>query len=119
MLQYIMIVDTSKLVRSITRNILEDFGYTVVVEAGSGEEAIHKYNLFKPDIIIMNLVMAQMNTLETIEKILNLDSEARIIICSSCQEEKEIYKAIKAGAKDFLAKPFNIDNFNEILNKLV
>lgn len=118
MLQYVLVVDCSKLVRKIIVDNLEDFGYKVVGEAANGEEAISKYNLLKPDLVIMNLVMPQMNAFEVIQKIVDLDNEAKIIICSSCQEKKEIYQAIKAGAKDFLLKPFNVDYFNQVVEKL-
>lgn len=119
MIRYILVVDTSKLVRKIIIDSLEDFGCTVVGEAGSGEEALTQYKLLKPDLVIMNLVLPNISGVEIIEKILNIDPASRIIICSSCQERQTIYHAIKTGAKDFMLKPFNIEKFKEIAAKLV
>jgi len=118
LLRYILVVDPSKLVRRIMIDSLEDLGYTVVGEAKDGEEAFAQYRLLKPDLMIMNLVMSNMSAIELIERVYNLDAEAKIIVCSSCQKDSDLYRAIKAGAKDFLLKPFNVEHFNELVSKL-
>jgi len=118
MVRYILVVDTSKLIRKIVVDILEDFGYTVVGEAERGEEALAQYKLLKPDLVIMNLVLPDMLGTEVIERLHNMDPEVRIVVCSSCQEKQIIYQAIKSGAKDFLIKPFNIDKFKEVASKM-
>lgn len=97
---------------------LEDFGYTVVGEADTGEEALTQYKVLKPDLVIMNLLLPDISGIELIQRIHNIDSEAKVIICSSCQEKQIIYQAIKAGAADFLIKPFNIEKFKQLIAKL-
>jgi len=119
MIRYVLVVDTSKFVRKVIVDTLEDCGYTVVGKAESGEEALAQYRLLKPDLIIINLVLPDMPGVEVVETIHNMDPAAKIIICSSCQQKQIIYQAIKAGAKDFLVKPFNIDKFREITTKIV
>lgn len=118
LLRYILVVDPSKLVRRIMIDNLEDFGYTVVGEATDGIEAYSQYRLLKPDLMIMNLILPNMSAIDLIEKIHNLDPAAKVIICSSCPKKSDICQAIKAGAKDFLLKPFKVEAFNEIVNKL-
>lgn len=118
MIRYILVVDTSKLIRRIMVDALEDFGYTVVGEADSGKEALAQYKLLKPDLVIMNLVLPDISGVELIQRIHNIDSQAKVIVCSSCQEKQIIYQAIQAGAADFLIKPFNIEKFKELVIKL-
>lgn len=118
MIRYILVVDTSKLIRKITVDALENFGYTVVGQADSGEEALTQYKLLKPDLVIMNLILPNMSGIELIQRIYNIDSHAKVIVCSSCQEKQVVYQAIKAGAEDFLVKPFKVEKFKEIATKL-
>ena len=78
----------------------------VIEEAKDGKEALEKYIELKPDLVIMDLIMPECDGIQATEEILKYDPEAKIIIASATAVELEVIKALKAGAKDFIAKPY-------------
>ena len=102
----ILIVDDSALTRRSLRNILEGAGCEVV-EAEDGLAAIERYFLEKPDVVLLDLVMRGMYGLEVLEKLRQLDANARIIVVSADIQSSSHDLAVQAGAKCFINKPFD------------
>ncbi|KZE47953.1 two-component system response regulator [Brevibacillus parabrevis] len=105
----IMIVDDTAFTRAMLRNILESLGLEVTVEADSGEDAVHKYWLYRPELVFMDISMPGMNGIRASHKIMDMDKDAKIIICSAVVRRDTVIKAIQAGARDFIAKPLQLD----------
>ncbi len=105
----ILIVDDASFMRKILRNLLEEHNYEVIAEASNGEEALRQYEIHRPDLVMMDITMPVMDGLEATERILELDSSAKIIVCSAMGQKQMILKVITAGAKDFIVKPFQAD----------
>lgn len=105
----IMIVDDTAFTRLVLRNIFESLGIHVVAEADSGEEAVRNYSLYKPSLVMMDITMPGMNGLTASRKIMDLDKDAKIIICSAVSRPDTVMKAIQAGARDFIAKPLQFE----------
>lgn len=105
----IMIVDDTAFTRAMLRNILESLGLEVTVEADSGEDAVHKYGLYWPELVFMDISMPGMNGIRASHKIMDMDKDAKIIICSAVVRRDTVIKAIQAGARDFIAKPLQLD----------
>ncbi|MGZ0050953.1 response regulator [Brevibacillus gelatini] len=101
----IMIVDDTAFARAMLREIVESLGLEVTVEADSGEEAVKKYGLYKPKLVLMDISMPGMNGISASRKIVEMDMEAKIIICSAVVRRDTVIKAVQAGACDFIAKP--------------
>lgn len=101
----VLIVDDLKLSRVIIKNIIEKYGYIVIGEANNGQEALLAYEKLNPDIVIMDIVMPIMDGIDATMKIMEMDRNAKIIICSANSCPSIIVKSIKAGAKDFIYKP--------------
>ena len=102
----ILIADDLSFMRMIQKEILTAHGYQVVGEASDGREAVDKYRTLKPDLVILDITMPNMNGLEAMRKILSINPKARIIMCSALGQQNLIVDAIKAGVKDFIVKPF-------------
>jgi two-component system chemotaxis response regulator CheY len=102
----ILIVDDAEFMRMTIRNILEPKGYDVVSEAESIEEALKKYQQFKPDLVTMDIVILGGNGIKAVKKILRFDSLAKILMISALGQQELIIDAIHAGAKGFVIKPF-------------
>jgi len=102
----ILIVDDSAMTRRGLRNILEGAGCEVV-EAEDGLAAIERYFLEKPDVVFLDLVMRGMYGLEVLEKLRQLDANARIIVVSADIQSSSHELAVQAGAKSFINKPFD------------
>ncbi len=103
----ILIVDDAMFLRAALKNILEKNGYEVVGEASDGHEAIEKYKELSPDLVTMDITMPGKNGIDATREIIEFDPNAKIIMCSAMGRSDFITEAIKAGAKDFITKPFD------------
>jgi two-component system chemotaxis response regulator CheY len=113
----ILIADDLSFMRMIQREILTARGYQVVGEASDGREAVDKYQTLKPDLVILDITMPNMNGLEAMRKILSINPKARIIMCSALGQQNLIVDAIKAGVKDFIVKPFKAERILSAIAK--
>ncbi len=113
----ILLADDLSFMRMIQKEILSQRGYTVIGEASDGIEAVQKYAELRPDVVVLDITMPNMNGLEAMKKILKIDPEARIIICSALGQQKLIVEAIQAGVKDFIVKPFKPERMFSAIEK--
>ncbi|WP_018133043.1 response regulator [Effusibacillus pohliae] len=114
----ILIVDDAAFMRMMLKNILAQHGHEVIGEAVTGKEAVEKYQLLRPDLVTMDITMPDMDGIEAVEKIRQLDPDAKIIMCSAVGQEVLVRKAISLGAKDFVVKPFEADRVVSAINQL-
>lgn len=102
----VLIVDDSALTRRSLRQILESAGCEVV-EAENGLDALERYFLDKPDVVLLDLVMKGMYGLDVLQKIRELDPNARIVVVSADIQTSSQDLAGEAGAAAFINKPFD------------
>lgn len=102
----IMIVDDAAFMRKRIRNILLKEGYEVVAESTNGKEAVDHYKQHKPDLVTMDITMPEMDGITALQEIKNIDPAALVIMVTAMGQQSMVIKAIKAGAKDFIVKPF-------------
>lgn len=102
----VLIVDDSSLTRRSLRQILETVGCSVV-EAEDGLSALEHYYLEKPDVVLLDLVMRGMYGLDVLQKLRELDADARIVVVSADIQSSSQELAEQAGAKGFINKPFD------------
>jgi NarL family two-component system response regulator LiaR len=101
----LLIVDDQGIVRKGIRALLvEVAGMKVIGEAGDGLEAIKQADTLKPDVILMDLVMPNMDGIEAIRHIVARQSKARILALTSFATDDKVFPAIKAGALGYLLK---------------
>lgn len=105
----IMIVDDAAFMRMMLKNILTKGGYEICEEAQDGLQAVEKYQENKPDLVIMDITMPNLDGLGALKQIKALDKSAKIIMCSAMGQEAMVVDAIKEGAMDFIVKPFQGD----------
>ena len=111
----VLVVDDAAFMRLNLKNIIEKLGFDVIGEAENGKEGIEKYKELEPDLVTMDITMPEMDGLDATKKIMNLDDEANIIMCSAMGQQNMVIDAIEAGAKDFIVKPFDEDRIKEAL----
>lgn len=109
----ILVVDKTSFNRAIIKNMLNKAGYNVIAEAGSGTKAIDKFKIYKPDLVFMDTQIPEMDGIETLKAIKEIDSDVPVIMCSSAGQQTVVLEAIRAGASDFIVKPFQADRVIE------
>jgi CheY-like chemotaxis protein len=111
----ILVVDDSRMSRSILRAILEKAGYSIVREAANGEDAVEAFKECKPDLVTLDITMPKMDGLEALKQIIAFDENAKAIMITAAGQQDKLISALKVGAKRFISKPFNED---EILKNI-
>lgn len=114
-----MIVDDSLFQRKNLGKFVKQLGSEVVGEASNGKEAIAMYQNLNPDIVFMDLVMPEMEGIDAVEKLLELDEDAKIIVVSSLGYSEIVDKALSLGAKQFLTKPVNFEETAGIIRTIL
>ncbi|WP_102348454.1 response regulator [Bacillus sp. Marseille-P3661] len=112
----ILIADDSMFMRTYLKNIVLASSFEVISEASNGAEAIDKYKEFSPDIVLLDITMPKINGLEALKAIRNIDPIATVIMCSAMGQQYLITEALRAGAHDFVIKPY-FENLVSILKK--
>lgn len=102
----VLVVDDSGLARRTCREILESEGY-VVTEAPDGLAALEQYFLDRPDVVLLDLVMRGMYGLDVLEKLREMDPDARVVVVSADVQSSSQELSEQAGAKAFVNKPFD------------
>jgi two-component system chemotaxis response regulator CheY len=110
-----LVVDDSVFARKTLIKMIEMFGGEVAGEAGDGLTAITEFNRVRPDIVLMDITMPQMEGIEAVERIVCQHPHARIVMVSSVGYQENILAALQKGAKHFVQKPVKPDGLYEIL----
>jgi two-component system chemotaxis response regulator CheY len=115
----ILIVDDAAFMRMMIKDILVKNGYEVAGEAENGLKAIEKYKEVKPDLVIMDITMPELDGIQTVKEIKKINANANIIMCSAMGQQSMVIESIQAGAKDFIVKPFQPDRVIDAIKKVI
>lgn len=118
MAKQVLIVDDALFMRTMLRDIFETAGWQVVAEAENGLQAIELYRKHRPDLVTMDIVMPELSGLDAMLKIVEEDSQAKVVMCSALGQESMVMEAIKGGAKDFIVKPFQDEQVLEVAERV-
>ena len=102
MAKNILICDDAAFMRMMIKDILSKNGYNVVGEAENGAKAVEKYNELKPDLVLMDITMPEMDGIQALKKIKEMDAGAMVIMCSAMGQQAMVIESIQSGAKDFI-----------------
>ena len=119
MAKNILICDDAAFMRMMIKDILTKNGYNVVGEAENGAKGVEKYNELKPDLVLMDITMPEMDGIAALKAIKANDRGASVIMCSAMGQQAMVIESIQSGAKDFIVKPFQADRVIEAVKKVV
>ena len=115
----ILVVDDAAFMCLTIQQMLEKNGHTMVGQAANGIEAVEKFVELKPDIVILDITMPEMNGIEALKRIKIIEPDAKIIICSALAQQEMIARAIEFGAEDFIVKPFKEEHLIQAVEKVL
>ncbi len=113
----VLVVDDAAFMRKMVTDALTKGGHEVVGEAGNGVEAIDRYRELKPDLMTLDITMPEKDGLAALKDIIELDPNAKVVMCSALGQESKVLESIKLGAKDFIVKPFKPDRVIDAIGK--
>ncbi|MBI3931122.1 MAG: response regulator transcription factor [Chloroflexi bacterium] len=111
----VLIVDDHDLFRDGIASLLRARGYEVVGEASDGIEAVARAGELKPELILMDIRMPNMDGLEATRLIKADVPEAKVVMLTVSDEEEDLFEAIKSGASGYLLKNLKADIFFELI----
>jgi DNA-binding NarL/FixJ family response regulator len=112
----ILVVDDHPLTRAALVGLLEQHGFTVVGEAGDGEEAIERCRRLQPDLVLLDLAMPGLGGLEALPRLRAAAPEAEVVVLTASGTEENLLAAIRAGAAGYLLKTEPPERIAEFLD---
>ena len=119
----VLIVDDSMFVAKQLNQILTSEGYQIVGTAGDGLEGYEKYKELFPnvDVVTMDITMPKMDGLTALQKIMEFDKDAKVIMSSALGKQDLVKQALVAGAKNYIVKPLDrkkvLERFLSVVGK--
>jgi two-component system, chemotaxis family, chemotaxis protein CheY len=110
-----LVVDDSVFARKNLARMIESFGGQLAGEAGDGVSALTEYDRTRPDIVLMDITMPQMEGIEAAEKIVQKHPDARVVMVSSVGYQENIVAALQRGARHFVQKPVKPEVLYEVI----
>jgi two-component system chemotaxis response regulator CheY len=114
----VLVVDDASFMRLRACKVLQDNGHEVV-QAENGADAVRQYVEHRPDAVLMDITMPEMDGLAALKEIKRLDPSARVAMVTAMGQQAIVMEALRAGARDFVLKPFQPDRMLVALQKLL
>lgn len=114
----ILIVDDAEFLRVRITKMLSGDGFEVF-EAENGLKALNTYKEVRPDVVLMDVTMPEMDGLTALKEIRKFDPQARVVMLTALGQESVVLEAVKSGARDFIVKPFERERVMSAIQKLV
>jgi len=115
----VLIADDADFMRMMLRDIIEDMGMEVVAEASDGAQAVEQYRQKKADLVLLDITMPVMDGLDALKQIIKHDPQANVVMITALGQKDQVLASIKAGARDFIIKPFDQERVTETLDHLM
>ena len=115
----VLIVDDAAFMRMMIKDILMKNGYVAAGEAENGAIALTKYKELKPDLVLMDITMPEVDGITALKNIRKEDGSAKVVMCSAMGQQAMVIEAIQNGAKDFIVKPFDANRVLEAVKKAI
>jgi two-component system chemotaxis response regulator CheY len=108
----ILVIDDSKTMRNIEKNVLTQLGYTQVEEACDGQDALSKVDALQPGLILVDWNMPNMDGITFVKTYRAKGAKTPIIMVTTEAEKTRVIEAIKAGVNNYVVKPFTPESLS-------
>jgi two-component system chemotaxis response regulator CheY len=103
----LLVIDDALIMREMIKDAAREDGWEIAGEAANGQQGIEQYDKLRPDAVTLDLVMPEFDGLYALRGIKQLDANARVLVVSALDQSQVLKDALKAGAADFVFKPFD------------
>ena len=114
----ILVVDDAEFLRMRISKMLTGAGHEII-EAENGVVAVESYKKLKPDAVLMDVTMPEMDGLTALKEIRAYDPNAKVVMLTALGQESVVLEAVKAGARDFVVKPFDRERVLGAVSKIL
>ena len=111
----VLIADDHALFRDGLRSLLEAHGIDVVAEARNGREAVELARIHRPDVVLMDLAMPELDGLGATRLLTAELPEIAVVVLTASEDDEDLFEAVKSGAQGFLPKDLEASRFFELL----
>lgn len=115
----ILIADDATFMRMMLKDTLSHAGFINLIEAKNGREAINLFKVEKPELILLDVTMPDMDGLRALEEIKEINPDVKIIMCSSMGQEEIVSECFEKGADDFIMKPFKPERVVQAVSQFI
>lgn len=115
----VLIVDDADFMRMMLRDMVEEMGLKVTGEAADGVDAVQRYQQTNPDLVLLDITMPVMDGIEAVRHIMEINPKAIVVMITALGQKEQVLACIKAGARDFIIKPFDQERVIETLTRLL
>lgn len=113
-----MIVDDSSIIRRIIQKSIVEEKFEIVGVAENGIRALELFKSEMPQIVTLDITMPEMDGLTVLEEMLKINANVKVIVISALTDKATGIRAIRKGAKSFIAKPFSAEDVQSTILKL-
>ena len=115
----VLLVEDQKLIRVGLKSLFDDQNEIVVSkEAQTGKEAVESFKMIKPDVVLMDIGLPDISGIEATKRILEIDSNAKVIILTAHLSEDEVLNALHAGACAYALKDICTDTLKMVIKSV-
>lgn len=113
----LLVVDDAMIMRAIIKDIATKAGWEIAGEAANGVECVARYRELKPDLVTLDIVMPELDGVETLRTLRREDPGARVVMVTAIDQRAKLSECIQLGAVDFVVKPFDKERLLSLLQK--
>lgn len=113
----VLVVDDSEFMRRRCISLLEELGHETV-QASDGLQAVQRYKLLRPNVVLMDITMPNVDGLTALRQIMAIDPSANVAMVTAIDQQGVVIEAMKAGAKAIVVKPYEPDKIKAAIEKL-
>lgn len=114
----VLVVDDLPMMRAAIRKALSEDGFRIVAEAENGRDGVLAYAETRPDVVLLDIAMPVMDGITALEKLLVVDPDAKVVMCSALGEQEMVIQALRRGAREFVVKPFANERLVSAVSKV-
>ena len=115
----LLVIDDALIIREMIKDAAREDGWEIAGHATNGQEGIEQFEKLRPDAVSLDLVMPEYDGMHALRGIKAMDRNAQVLIVSALDQAEILKEALRAGAADFIAKPFQKPRLLAALQKMV